>query len=97
MPRRNWTAATYGTVQHHMCNRYAQYPISPPPFQVRRMIAEEELDSSHKQEALEDIKAFQRQDFEGLFRWGCSGGAVQVGPRGTEGLPACLLGCSTDL
>ncbi|KAG2497890.1 hypothetical protein HYH03_004156 [Edaphochlamys debaryana] len=35
---------------------------------VRRMIAEEELDSSHKLEALEDLKKFQREDFEGIFR-----------------------------
>ncbi|EFJ43008.1 pyruvate phosphate dikinase [Volvox carteri f. nagariensis] len=34
---------------------------------VRRMIAEEELDSDHKLEALEDLKNFQRRDFEGIF------------------------------
>ncbi len=36
--------------------------------QMRRMIAEEELESSHKMEALETLKAFQRTDFEGIFK-----------------------------
>eukprot|EP00198_Chlamydomonas_reinhardtii_P013235 XP_001702572.1 pyruvate phosphate dikinase [Chlamydomonas reinhardtii] len=35
---------------------------------MRRMIAEEELASSHKLEALEALKAFQREDFEGIFK-----------------------------
>ncbi|KAG2446243.1 hypothetical protein HXX76_000835 [Chlamydomonas incerta] len=35
---------------------------------MRRMIAEEELESSHKMEALETLKAFQRDDFEGIFK-----------------------------
>ncbi|KXZ56144.1 hypothetical protein GPECTOR_1g122 [Gonium pectorale] len=35
---------------------------------VRRMIAEEELDSSHKMEALDELKRYQREDFEGIFK-----------------------------
>lgn len=79
-----WTAATYGTALStqytvmQVLYRYGTGRLTamlavlflPLPHQVRRMIAEEELDSSHKLEALEDIKGFQRQDFEGLFRWG---------------------------
>ncbi|GLC39948.1 Pyruvate, phosphate dikinase 2 [Pleodorina starrii] len=34
---------------------------------VRRMIAEEELESDHKVEALEELQGYQRQDFEGIF------------------------------
>lgn len=32
------------------------------------MIAEEELDSDHKQEALAELQGYQRHDFEGIFR-----------------------------
>ncbi|GFR41424.1 hypothetical protein Agub_g2110 [Astrephomene gubernaculifera] len=35
---------------------------------VRRMIAEEELSSNHKAEALQELKKYQRQDFEGIFK-----------------------------
>ena len=37
-------------------------------LQVRRMIAEEELASDHRLEALEALKCYQRQDFEAIFK-----------------------------
>lgn len=62
---------------------------------VRRMIAATELDSPAKAEALEELKNYQREDFEGIFRWAADRSCgllkwVEVG-RGLESPCASLV------
>ena len=62
----------------HHCSSDDTAPPPPPPLlpplrperiaAVRRMIAATELDSPEKGEALEELKNYQRTDFEGIFK-----------------------------